>query len=125
MGARGEVSLRLAGVDYDLLPDFKAVDNIERQTGQSALQLLQSGDAITQHQLAIILTEGIRASGRASNDAMLQAYNVQAVSEQIFAERDRVRLTRTALLFLINIVGGGSDPGKSGAATDLTTTDPS
>jgi hypothetical protein len=124
MSARGEVTIQLGGADYILLPSFEAVDKIEQQTGRSIMDLATAGQSLSQHDLAVIVTEGIRAHGRDQKDPLKSAYNVKSVGELIFAERDRVRLTRDALLFLLNIVQGGAAPKKPEPETGPAMTGP-
>lgn len=64
---RGEIPIKLNGQEYSLRPTFQAMCNISERTGAHSLILLSrrmiDGD-IRFQDLAIIIQEGVKASGK-------------------------------------------------------------
>jgi len=59
---RGEVDIEIGGRSWVMRPGFSAVSAIEKQTGKSLIELLQGLQSIRVTEIAIIITECIRAS---------------------------------------------------------------
>lgn len=113
---RGELTLSLEGVDYILRPSYEAILAFEEQTGTGIRRLADSaakGD-LTSKEVAIIATECMRAQGRAVDDKMMAAFNINRV-HQLLMEADggfvEVMLGLSVMLILAT-TGGYTSQGE-------------
>lgn len=82
---RGEVTLKLEGVDYVLRPTYAAISAFEAETGKGLLRLTReavNGD-LTTEEAAVIATECIKAHGIAIGDDGMARFNARRVRELI------------------------------------------
>lgn len=111
---RGEIEVDLDGAPHVLTPSYEAQVAIERQTGRSIEQLAQAaGDgAMTLEHAAIVVTECVRAHGRAKNLPILTSYSAERVGECI-VETGKLRVTkRVELLLFLAVTGGYTAKGE-------------
>lgn len=82
---RGEFSLPLGGKVYVLRPSYEAIVAIEEQTGKGLLQLFNdaAGAALTLRETGIVVSEFIRAQGRAVDDALMAAVDATRIAKLI------------------------------------------
>ncbi len=84
---RGEISVTLDGVAYVMRPDFEAVAAIDETLGSViALTKRAVGDpaSLSLTELAVVVTEGIRAHGRANKTSEAHS-GVDKIKKLIFA----------------------------------------
>lgn len=67
---RGEVTITLDGAEYVMRPSYEAIQAVEDKTGMGLLALLNAigNGEMTLKRLAIIITEFVKAWGRAGGD---------------------------------------------------------
>lgn len=107
---RGEVSLELEGQEYVLRPSFEAISAFEAQTNRSLIDLARAaGDGqLKTGEAAIIVTECIRAHGRAIDDKAMTAFNSARVGELILqADGGLLIVTKRLELLLFMAATGG------------------
>ena len=111
---RGEIEVELEGVPHVLTPSYEAQVAIERQTGRSIEQLAQAaGDgSLSLEQAAIVVTECVKAHGRAIKDQTLQGYNARRVGECIVETGRLIVAKRLELLLFLAITGGYTAKGE-------------
>lgn len=116
---RGEIAIRL-DADYVLRPDFEAVAAIDEQLG-SVLDAARdaAGGKISYRVAAVVICEGLKASGRASGDRALQAVNLRRVQELIF-DVGLLTVLEPVSRFLVAAVMGGVEPGEAEAEAKAT-----
>jgi len=113
---RGEVAILLDGKAYPMRPSYKAMVAIERATGATILglsfRLALPRDGLTLEEMAIIITEGVRAAGEERNDPMLKGFSTERVGELLF---DGGILAAAAPIeaFLRNAITGGGSAKKN------------
>jgi hypothetical protein len=111
---RGEVGLTLDGRVVPMLPTFAAANAIESQLGavSSLVQRVVGGGSglPTFRELAIVVTECIRAAGRDRNDPMLTGFGTDKVGELLYAEGLNDQLVMAIGEVLANMVTGGTNP---------------
>lgn len=101
---RGEVGILLDGKVYCMRPTFSAIQQIERQLNTSLARLARMAVAseLSLEHMAVIATEGIRASG----DPLMKAVNAERVGDLIY--RAGVMQSMMPILeFLGNAINGG------------------
>ena len=105
---RGEVMVELDGVDHVLRPSFEAQVAIERQCGRSIEMLAQAaGEAtMTIEEAAIVVTECVKAYGRATGEASLTGYTTSRVGECII-ETGKLGIVKRLELLLFLAANGG------------------
>ncbi len=120
---RGEIDVDLEGVPHVLRPSFEAQVAIERQSGRSIEQLAQAaGDgSMTLEQAAIVVTECVKAHGRATGDAARSGYSAERVGECIVETGKLIVAKRLELLLYLAATGGYTAKGE--AKTPSTTAD--
>ena len=114
---RGECAVMLAGTRYVLRPDFEAISAIDAELG-GILALARRGmndpGDLTLHELAVIVAEGIKASGRAArtNDAHVKTDKIK----RLIFETGIPAVVPGVVRFLVASVTGGSkaEPGEAG-----------
>lgn len=123
---RGEVSIELEGVEYGLRPTYQAITAIEDSLGRSVLELAVASDAaqLTVRQMALIVTEFIRAWGSENDRPETAQFKPERVAE-LLVEAGLMRVQPRVSLVLGQAVTGGHKPGEATAAgtTTKTTTD--
>jgi hypothetical protein len=120
---RGEISIKL-GRSYVLRPSWEAVERIEAQTGKSLLELCDaaSGCRLRHQHAAIIITECVKAQGRALEDPMMSAVTAERIAELVHDRGLLNVLQPLAKLLLLAVTGGYDSSGNPKAA--VTTNDP-
>lgn len=126
---RGEVAVTIDGVVRPARPSYEAQVAIEQQLDLSIDELFikarklaraardlkapSAGAGFKLREMAVILTECIKAAGKDRNDTMLQGYSAEVVAEKIAAQRFAFNQPVTELL--TNMLFGGADPKKAPA----------
>lgn len=117
--ARGEVSIELAGKRYVMRPDFEAIRAIDEASGSILALSRRLGSHPSLSDFALIVTEGIKAHGRFTRDAMLAHYGIEGVKRMI----TRAGIANPAITAPIGafmaaaITGGVAEPGEADAAS--------
>lgn len=118
---RGEVSLELEGAEYVLRPSYEAISAFETQTNRSLIDLARAaGDGeLKLSESAIIVTECIKAHGRATDDKALAAFNAARVGELILQADGGllIAMKRLELLLFMAATGGYTGSGEVKATT--------
>lgn len=118
---RGEVSLELEGQEYVLRPSYEAISAFEAQTDRSLIDLARAaGDGeLKLSESAIIVTECIKAHGRATDDKALAAFNAARVGELILQADGGllIAMKRLELLLFMAATGGYTGSGEVKATT--------
>jgi len=114
---RGEVEVKLEGVSYVLRPSYEAQVAIERQTGKSieALCAAAGSTSLSIDDAAVVVTECIRAQGRAIGDSAMQAFNAKSVGECIVDAGKLPVVKRIELLLYLAVMGGYTAKGEARA----------
>lgn len=122
---RGEVTVTLDGADYSLRPTFEACSKIEELTGKSLLELAIAAQDNALHlaQAAIIVTECVRAYGKAEGIASLIGVQATKFGELIFKAGVLGVTPRLEILLAGAVTGGftpeeGEEAGEHQAATE-------
>lgn len=126
---RGEVGIEIEGVIRPARPSYEAQVAIEQALDCSIDELFlkarklaraaahanapSAGAGFKLREMAVVITECIRAAGKARNDTMLQGYSAEVVGEKIAPNRFAMNGPVTALL--TNMLFGGADPKKAPA----------
>ena len=111
---RGEISVKLDGADYPLRPDFDAILAIDEALGgitgltRRAMTDLSS---LTIKELAVVITEGIKAHGRSTKSANAHA-GLDTVKRMIVKAGVPTVLPAVAA-FLAAAVTGGVEAGNA------------
>jgi hypothetical protein len=108
---RGEVSVVLNGQPFVMLPSFEAIVQIEEQLGSAmalARKAARTPDMLTLQELAVIITEGIRAHGRDTGSTNAHV-GLQKIKKMIF-EAGQPSVLNAVAIFLVAAVTGGSVP---------------
>lgn len=118
---RGEISIKLAdGVEYVLRPSFEAIVAFEAETGRGLFDLARAADngMLTMTEAAAIVTQCIRAQGKAMHDQNLIGVNAKKVGALIVAAEGGLFLAMKRLntLLFIAATGGYSPTGEVRAA---------
>jgi hypothetical protein len=124
---RGEVAVKIDGVDRPARPSYEAQVAIEQQLGVSIDELFLkarrlaeaasdtsapvTGAGFKLMEMATVITECVKAAGKARSDSMLMGWRVEVVAEKIAADRFAMNAPVTALL--MNALFGGADPKKA------------
>ncbi len=118
---RGEVSLELEGAEYVLRPSYEAISAFETQTNRSLIDLARAaGDGeLKLSESAIIVTECIKAHGRAIDDKAMAAFNAARVGELILQADGGllIAMKRLELLLFMAATGGYTGSGEVKATT--------
>lgn len=117
LNSHGEMEFEMEGVAYVLRPSREAIENIEKQTGQSILELANNAQSgrVGLNDLAIIVTETVKAWGREAaadadpNQLAARQFSVSAVKDHVYAAGLAQVNARLAVL-LTGAVSGGYDP---------------
>lgn len=114
---RGEVGIMLDGAPFVMRPTYDACLAIETQTGLSLLALAQRAtgeQGLSLDQMATIVTECVRAHGRATGDGTAANLAKRRVGELLFDSGPAVAQVRV-LAVLIAAISGGAKPKAAGA----------
>lgn len=105
---RGEVMVELDGVDHVLRPSFEAQVAIERQCGRSIELLAQAAGegSMSIEEAAIVVTECVKAYGKATGEASLTGYTATRVGECII-ETGKLGIVKRLELLLYLAANGG------------------
>lgn len=122
-GERGEMAISLGGVSYTLRPDHTAMyaidDAVEGGIIAFAIEANRRG-TMPVSVIALIIAEGMRAQGRATNDQALAASSTDVVRRLVFeAFREpngATGLNALAMRYLAAALSGGVTPGNVEAA---------
>ncbi len=123
---RGEISVDLEGVPYILRPSYEAQVAIERQTGRTIIQLADAAgtNGLSLEHAAIVVTECVKAQGRATSNATLSAFNARTVGECIVDTGALIVGKRLELLLYMAATGGYTAAGEAKAPAKPPTTEP-
>jgi hypothetical protein len=111
---RGEISVKLDGADHVLRPDFDAILAIDEGLGGiTALTRRAIADvsSLTLQELAVVITEGIKAHGRSTGSASAHS-GVDTVKRMIVKNGIPTVLPAVAA-FLAAAVTGGVEAGNA------------
>lgn len=118
---RGEVSLELEGAEYVLRPSYEAISAFETQTNRSLIDLARAANdgELKLSESAIIVTECIKAHGRAIDDKAMAAFNAARVGELILQADGGllIAMKRLVLLLFMAATGGYTGSGEVKATT--------
>lgn len=123
---RGEIAIKLEGVARPARPSYEAQVAIEQQLGLSIDELWLkarryagaildqsvpvAGSGFKLMELAVVITECVKAAGKARNDPMLQGWSATVVAEKI--SLDRFAMNEPVAQLVTNMLFGGADPKK-------------
>lgn len=110
LDARGRMLVHLGGADYILRPSYEAQEAIEVQLGRSMTQLCHQGyqGALTTADLAIIVTECMKAQGRAEKEAGPSYTGASAPTvARLIAEAGQPVITARIAILLTGVITGG------------------
>ena len=115
---RGEIAIRL-DADYVIRPDFEAAAAIDEQLGSiiDVARRALSEKSISYREASIIICEGMKAQGRATDDKTMQAVNLRRVQQLVY-EAGMLTVLGPCLGFLAAAVTGGADAGNAPAADE-------
>lgn len=107
---RGEIELELGGATYVLRPTFEARAAFEKATGLSLVQLAQTAadGSMPLDNAAIVVTECVKAWGKAENVTSAAGANVRRIGELIY-EADgglMIVLKRLQIMLILAATGG-------------------
>jgi hypothetical protein len=106
---RGEIAVTLGGAEFVLRPDFEAVAAIDSQLG-SVMMLTRRAIAqpasLSLAEMAVVVTEGIKAHGRATGGVNAHA-GLDTVKRMIF-DAGIPSVMEAVLQFLAAAVTGGA-----------------
>jgi hypothetical protein len=109
---RGEVTILLDGRAYPMRPSYEAMLSIEGKSGSSLLSILsrhaQPDMGLTLTEMAIIVTEGIKAAGKDREDKFLMAVSQDKIGELIYRSGFVASLAPVEA-FLLNAISGGME----------------
>ena len=110
---RGEISVTLAGQPFVLRPDFDAIMAIdEALNGIVALtrRAVQDPAALTITELAVVITEGIKAQGRSTGS--VNAHTGTDAVKRMIVTAGIPTVLAGVTQFLAAAVTGGAEPGN-------------
>ena len=111
---RGELPILLGEKVYPMRPSYAAVKAIESKLGSIlalGTKLAHPVHRLTVDELAIIVTESVRAAGEQSGDAMLKAFSVDKVAELIY-EQGIMNVVAQVEPLVLNMMRGGTTAKK-------------
>tara|TARA_R110000787_G_scaffold208846_8_gene318909 strand:- start:3772 stop:4197 length:426 start_codon:yes stop_codon:yes gene_type:complete len=105
---RGEVDLYLEGERFVLRPSYTAIQNIERLTGKTMVQLAVAADenALSQDDCAAVVGEMIRAWGVAVDHPVAKMVNDRRIGELLFEHGLMAVMPRITLVLTMAATGG-------------------
>ncbi|MEH3107152.1 MAG: GTA-gp10 family protein [Sphingomonas fennica] len=105
---RGEVDITLDGQAFVLRPSFEACVAMEQQTGRSLLELAMAADgsALSLDHQAIIVTECVKAWGKATENTAARGVSKARIGELIHGVGVIAVLPRIALVLSAAVTGG-------------------
>ncbi len=121
---RGEVTIKL-DADYVLRPDFEAAVAIDEQLGSiiDVARRALGDQSLSYREISVIVTEGMRAHGRATGDEMTANAKLKRVQQLIYdAGIYNVSVIVPVMQFLANAVTGGAQAVGNAAATETAKT---
>ncbi len=114
---RGEVPILLDGKLYPMRPSYAAVKAIESSLGPVmaiAPKLAHPMHRLTVNELAVIVTEAVRAAGKERDDKILQSFSTERVAELIYDGGVMNVIDQIELLVINMITGGTKSEKKTG-----------
>lgn len=105
---RGEIEVDLEGVAHVLRPTYEALAAIESGTGKGLIALGIAAEAgeLSLRDAALIVTECVKAHGKATGDRTTAGYNVRRVGECIMATGLLLVIKRIEILLMLAVTGG-------------------
>lgn len=123
---RGELALSLDGQTMIMRPTFEAIHAFEVSTGKGLLQLAQEAlnRTLPLFELAQVVTECVKAWGRATKSASAQGANAPRVAELILESEGGfyAALNTVAGMLALATTGGYTAQGELKAGTTTMTT---
>nr|WP_294069661.1 hypothetical protein [Sphingomonas sp.] len=115
---RGEFELKLGPATYGLRPSWEAIQAFELGTGKSLMQLAGEADrgALALSSAAIIVTECMRAWGRALGNTSARGAQVENVTPMLMEAGIYLVQPRLALMLYMAATGGLTSSGEAKAA---------
>ena len=122
---RGEITLTLDGGEFVLRPSHEAIEAFESAIGKGLIVLAREAveSGLRLGEVAQIVTECVRAWGRATGDRAVQGSNAGRIAELIMeSDGGLLQVSRTvATMLALASTGGYTAQGEAKAGT-LTTT---
>lgn len=111
---RGEIGLTLSGMKLVMRPDFEAVAAIDEQLGSIVgltRRAIGQPESLSLHELAVIVTEGVRAHGRANKTSEAHS-KLEKIKRMIFETGIPVAVAPVCQFLGQAVTGGaeGNDP---------------
>jgi hypothetical protein len=121
---RGEVAITLEGVDYVMRPSYEAIVAVERQTecSLSLIRISAMAETLALENAAIVVTEFVRAQGRAMVErgdqagAPLTEFNKRRIGEALLETGLKSCFDPIAIVIGRAITGGYTASGEAKAA---------
>jgi len=117
---RGEVALELDGVRYTLRPSYEAIMAFEKGTGFGLLELVRQTEDLSMaiETASIVVTECIRAGGRAEKNEMKAHVSPRKIGElMLTADGGLIKvLVELRVLLSLAATGGLTAEGERKAA---------
>lgn len=104
----------LDGKSYPMLPTLAATQAIESQLGPILALTARLADRtrrLSVAEIALVVTETIRAAGKDRDDKMLQGVQAERIADLIFDE-GIVSVIDSVQILLINMISGGGKAKK-------------
>jgi hypothetical protein len=109
---RGEIAVTLGGVKFVLRPDFEAVAAIDTQLGSVMLltrRAIAQPASLSLAELAVVVTEGIKAHGRATGGVNAHA-GLETVKRMIFDAGIPTVMEPVCRFLAAAVTGGAKEP---------------
>jgi len=112
--ARGEFDIELGGETYGMRPSHEAIEAFERGINMSKVEAADAAGraSLKSWETAIIVTECIRAWGRAVGHDEAPLFKAPRVQELLAAENTLVLLKRLELMLYLAVTGGLTPSGE-------------
>lgn len=114
--SRGRMLMPLGDADYVLRPSWEAIDTIEETLGRSLLELsaAATSGALRIRDMAVIVTEMMKAEGRADPNAGPSYSGAKAakVAELLFEQPAAMISARLAVVLVGAVTGGYTASGE-------------
>lgn len=123
---RGEIEIDIDGVPHVLRPSYEALLAIEKVTGRGLVELAIRADegVMTMPEAAAVVTECIRAQGKATGDRDMQEYRLANVGEALIETGLLATIRRLQVLLLLAVNGGYTGKGERRARATAAAAEP-
>lgn len=122
---RGEIAILLDGAEMIMRPSYEAIVAFEMSTGKGLLQLTREalGGTLSLPEAAQVVTECVKAWGRATENRSMQAIGAVRIGELIIESPGGYRVALNTLAGLLSMAATGAytASGELKPATEKTT----